>query len=318
MLYRDYMQKFRPVYAPDAPAPNAAADAPAAASAAAAETAPAPAAAEAAPAAPAPEAAPIASEAPAAEPTLLESASAKPPAEAAAADTKESPAPSEPAAAEGEKKPEAKDAKADGEKKPEAEADKDAGKSDPEKKEATAAEPPAPIKYEAFTLPEGLKVDEERLGKFTELAGKAQIPQDVAQSLVSLHAEEMQRFAADVQKQADQHQRDVWRGLNDTWKADFRKDPEMGGNRSETTLARAKAVIEEYGGNKDQVKELLAHTSNNGMGNYPGFIRLLNNIGEALNVFEDAEIPANPSAPKPQRGPGNRGWYNNSSMNGKT
>ena len=317
MLYRDYMQKFRPVYAPDAPG---AAPEPTAAAAPAVEAAPAAAAAAEAPPAPtAPEAAPAAAEAtPAAEPTLLESASAKPPAEAAAADTKESPAPSEPAAAEGDKKPEAKDAKTEGDKKPEAEADKDAGKGDPEKKEATAAEPPAPIKYEAFTLPEGLKVDEERLGKFTELAGKAHIPQDVAQSLVSLHAEEMQRFAADVQKQADQHQRDVWRGLNDTWKADFRKDPEMGGNRSETTLARAKAVIEEYGGNKDQVKELLAHTSNNGMGNYPGFIRLLNNIGEALNVFEDAEIPANPSAPKPQRGPGNRGWYNNSSMNGKT
>jgi hypothetical protein len=125
----------------------------------------------------------------------------------------------------------------------------------------------------------------------------------------------MQRFQQEVIKQAETNQRDVWRKLNDTWKADFRKDEHLGGNRAETTLARAKAVIEEFGGNADQVRDLIAHTSNNGMGNYPGFIRLLNNIGEALNVFEDSDAPANPNPPK-IAGSRSQRWYGGSMGNG--
>jgi len=321
MYYRDFMQKYRPLFAPpDVPgaAPSAegdagAAPAPAATAAApapVAETAPAAAAAAEPAAASAADAAATAAEIAKPEPTLLEAADGKKPDVAAKPQSegaKESPAPAETAKTEGETKPDAKDAKTDGEKKPDAEVAKDAAKADPKDEGATQAAP-APIKYEAFKLPEGVTFDDERLGKFTEVAGKAQIPQDVAQSLVSLHVEEMARYANEVQKAAEQNQREVWRKLNDTWKADFRKDERLGGNRAETTLAMAKAVLEEYGGTPDQVRELIAHTSNNGMGNFPGFIRLLANIGEALNVFEASDAPANPNAPKLARTRGER-WY---------
>lgn len=318
MLYRDFMQKYRPLFAPpDAPSPavgdGAAAEASggdagnSAAAAPALETAPA-AAAPAVEAVVAP-AADAASAAPASEPSLLEAASSAKP-DAAAADSaapKDSPAPADDAAT--------KDAKtAEGEPKPDA--GTDAATTDPEKKDVTAeAQPPAPIKYDAFKLPDGIKLDDERLGKFTEVAGNGQVSQDVAQSLLDLHIGEMQRYADEVAKAADQSQRDVWKKLNDAWKADFRKDEKLGGNRSETTLAMAKAVIEEYGGTPDQVRELMAHTTNNGMGNYIGFIRLMTNIGEALNIFEESEIPANPTPPKI---PQNRGqkWYGGTMGNG--
>jgi hypothetical protein len=320
MLYRSFMEKYRPLYAPDDSA-AAASDSPAAAASPgnADAGAAAPAQAEGSPSATEAAAAPAATnEVPAAEPSLLEAADATKPAEG----TTESPAPAETAAADGDKSPDAKDAKTEGkgdEKKADAEKDapKDAAKTDPDQKDATAdSEPPAPIKYEAFTLPDGVKFDDERLGKFTEVAGKAQIPQDVAQSLVSLHVEEMQRYAKQVEQQATQHQQDVWRKLNDTWKSDFRKDPELGGNRAETTLARAKAVIEEFGGTPEQVRDLIAHTSTNGMGNFPGFIRMLNNIGEALSVFEDSEVPANPAPPRAKGSRGER-WYGGTMGNGK-
>lgn len=328
MLYRDFMQTYRPLLAPpDVPgsaptgevagaaASASPADAGATAAAGATGAAPAEAAQVSGPAAevtPAAVAAPAAPEAPKSEPSLLEAADGKKPDAAAKVDGEgktDSPAPAEPANADGAEVPEAKDAKKDGEgeKKPDAEASKDAGKTDPEKKDATA-EPPAPIKYDAFKLPDGIKFDDERLGKFTEVAGKAQIPQDVAQSLVSLHVEEMARVQKDIEKAYDTHQRDVWRSLNDTWKADFRKDPELGGNRAETSLAMAKAVIEEFGGTPDQVREYIAHISNNGMGNFIGHIRLLANIGETLNIFETSEAPANPAAPKMSRSRGER-WY---------
>jgi hypothetical protein len=337
MFYRDFMQKYRPLYAPDGPAAGGADGAAAAAAdagqAAAAAPAPAdsgmtageggaaavPAAADAAPA-PALAEAPAPSEPAKSEPSLLEAASGKKPGEAAAADgdKKDSPAPAEAAKVDG-------DAKVEGDKKPDAEAaaadkkdakpeeakdPKDAAKADPDKKDATAeAQPPAPIKYEAFKLPDGVKLDDERIGKFTEVTGAAQVPQEVAQKLVDLHVEEMQRFAGEVKQQAETHQRDVWNKLNDTWKTDLRKDEKLGGNRIETTLSLAKAVLEEYGGSPEQVQELIAHTSNNGMGNFPGFIRLLANIGEALNVFEESSVGANLNPPKPAKGSGQRGWY---------
>lgn len=318
MFYRDYMQKFRPLYAPDAPS----SDAPATGgegAAAAASGAPADAGAGAA-AAPAADtsqaaAAPEAAAPQGGEPSLLEQATGAAPADKGAQST-DSPAPAE--AADGAAKPEgdkpesavAKD-KGEGDK-PKPESDKQP-EADPDKKDATANEPSAPIKYEAFTLPEGIKLDDERLGKFTEVAGQGHVSQAVAQSLLDLHVQEMQRYAEQVQQQAVQHQHDVWRQLNDSWKADFRKDPELGGNREQTSLAKAKAVLEEYGGTKEQVAELLAHTRANGMGNYPGFLRLLVNIADTLNVFEDTDQPANPSAPRLPQDRGSR-WY--PSMNG--
>lgn len=329
MLYRDFMTKYRPLFAPDtegaggaAPAGGAAAEAAAASGAdgggnALAADGGAAAAPPADAAAAAPAEAAAAAEAPKAEPSLLEAATGKKPegdkpadvAAVADGEKKDSPAPADAATT---------DAKPEADKKPEGEAD--AAKTDPDKKDATAeAQPPAPIAYQAFTLPEGVALDAERLKGFTDIAGPAQIPQDVAQKFMDLHVAEMKRYADDVQAQSAQHQRDVWTTLNDRWKTDLRNDPEIGGNRVDTSLSRAKAVIEEFGGTDEQIRDLIAHTSNNGMGNYPGFVRLLNTIGEKLNIFEDGMINANPSPPKPTKEAGNRGWYDKSKMgNGAT
>lgn len=332
MLYRDFMQKFRPLYAPDGVGGGAGdgATAVAASGTTADAAAPSAGAPDAAPAAAAPAAAETA--APGADalaattstPSLLEAATGKPAKEAAAPaaeagvtdPAKDAPAPADAAKTEAEKAAEAEAAKpkTEAELKAEAEAAK---ATDPATKDATAeAQPPAPIKYEAFKLPEDIKFDEERLGKFSEYAGNKQIDQETAQGFLDLHIEEMQRFATEVQKQAADEQRKVWNTLNDTWKTEMRKDPEIGGNRIDTSLSRAKAVIEEYlgpehGGSPELVQSLLAHTSNNGMGNFPPFVRLLNKIGEVLNVFEEGTAIGNLNPAKPQKGPGNRGWYNN-------
>lgn len=237
-------------------------------------------------------------------PSLLEAAPSKPKADEAKA---EPPAPEV-------KADEAKPAEAEGDKKPETKADeaKKAEAEDPEKDATVLPEPPAPVKYEAFKVPDGIKLDDKKLEAFTEVIGASQVKQEDAQKLIDLYVAEKKADYDAMQ----QEQRKVWNTLNDTWKTDLRKDPVLGGNRLETSLSMAKAVVEEYGGSPEQVRELLAHTSNNGMGNFPGFVRLLHNIGVAMNVFEDGMVSANPSAPKAQKGPGNRGWYDTSMGNG--
>ena len=52
------------------------------------------------------------------------------------------------------------------------------------------------------------------------------------------------------------------------------------------------------------------------MGNFKPLVRLLSNLGKALNIFEDSSVPANPTAPKMPKTPGNRGWYDKSMGNG--
>ena len=295
MLFRDFMQKYRPVYAPEGVAAGsdsaAVAVQPAADVSAASSTVTD---ASAADAATAPNEIPGASEAPKPDssPTLLEGATTTEPAE-----KKEDPAPTD-------SKPEAK---AEPEAKPEGDAAKKDGTADPEATDATATEPPAPIKYEAFKLPDNVKLDDKEIGKFQEVAGKAQIPQDVAQNLLDLYIAERQQDVVSARAE----QRRVWDQLNDTWKTELRNDPVLGGNRLETTLSLAKAVVEEYLP-AAEVGEYMAHMRNNGMGNYKLHVKLLHNIGKALNVFEDGIVPARPQAPKASKGPGNRGWYDNS------
>ena len=172
-------------------------------------------------------------------------------------------------------------------------------------KDATAQPPPAPIKYEAFKVPDGLKLDDERVKQFTDIIGPKQLPQEDAQKLFDMHTAEMQR----VIKERDDYQKKVWQTINDTWSTKTRNDPELGGNRLNTTLRMAKAVIEEYAGSPEYARELIAQTTNNGMGNNPEFIRLLHNIGRALNVYEDGIVAAPPTPPKAPKTRGNRGWY---------
>lgn len=325
MLYRDYMQKFRPLMAPEGAAGGDGGEAAAAAAQAAAPaidaSSPAPVPGEAAAAAPAAGSEAPAAEAPAAgtaepaktesTPSLLEAAhgkpkpdvEAKPDADAAKPD----PAKDEPAPAAVPKTDAEKAAEAAGDK-PKTDAEKAeaqaAAATDPAEDATAEAQPPAPIKYEAFKVPDGVTLDQERIGKFAEIAGPAQVNQEVAQNLLNLHVEEIQR----VQQAAIDNQRKVWNTYIDTITNELRKDPELGGNRLETSLSMAKAVVEEYLP-ANEAAEYLALLSHNGMGNHRLQVKLLHAIGDKLNIFEDGLVPANPQAPKMQKSPGNRGWY---------
>lgn len=262
----------------------------------------APAAPAAAPAAP-DSAAPAKADAAAAQstPSLLEQADGKPKPDAKAADAKATP-----------DKPAPTDAKA-------ADAAAD-GKGDAPAKEAPAERPPAPV-FEAFKFPDGVKPEEKALGQFTELLGTSTVDLELAvksgdaaaiktaaqsfgQKLVDFYASDVQRITDEALK----YQRDHWNHLQEQWQGGLKADQDLGGNRLETSLSIAKAVIEEFGGTKEQQAELLAHTSANGMGNYVGFVRLLHNIGVKLNVFENAIVPGNPPSAKQGQSRQER-WY---------
>lgn len=292
-------------------APPPAADTPAAAAPAA----------DAAPAAPdlAPDAAPAASapaaEAAAAEPAPAEPAPAEPAAKAEAPQdppsllssaTGDAPAPPAP-----EGQPDAKaDAKPPEKDGTDEKAKTEEAKSDPDTTDAT----PKPLEDQApalsiddFVFPEGADKASEGAKSFIDIVNNRDLSlKDRTQQFLDLHKAEIDR----VHQSYAEHQRRVWGDLNTGWQNELRNDPEIGGNRLHTNLSLAKGVIEHFLSPQDSAA-LLKHADANGMGNFLPFIRLLARMGRQSQIFEDGLVVA-PSPPaRPQRGPGNRGWYDN-------
>jgi hypothetical protein len=190
----------------------------------------------------------------------------------------------------------------------------DQAAAEAKKAEDAAAAPPAPVVYEAFKAPEGIKLDDAKVKEFADIVGPAQMPQEKAQALVDLFGKSVSEFAQNYANEVHANQRKTWNNLNDEWKSEFRNDKEIGGNREQTSLAMAKAVIEEFL-TPEQTQRYLAHIDLNGMSNFVEHIRLLSKIGEALNVFEDKIVAS--QLPKAPSGEG-KGFRRHYKTNGAT
>lgn len=159
---------------------------------------------------------------------------------------------------------------------------------------------PEPVAYTDFMLPEGVQLESEKVGKYTELLGKHRAPQELGQELINLHLAEVQAVADRVQR----HNVEAWDRMQDQWVSDFRSDREIGGNREITTLRNCAAVIEQYGGSPEQQAQLRQVFTATGAGNNPAVIRLLNNIGRVLSEGRPvpaAKPPAQPSSRQERR-----------------
>ena len=192
-----------------------------------------------------------------------------------------------------------------------AEAKPDGADTKTETKEALATEPPAPPTYDAYTLPENATLDNERVGAFNAILGQFELDskadharvQALGQSLVDFYHTEVQRIGEQVM----QHQRDVWNRHNETLINELKSDPELGGNRIQTTLGNAKYVLEQFGGSADEQKALLAELDNAGVSNSRRFIALLNRMYERYR--EPAPVQPNLPAARATNQPGARNWY---------
>src|SRR5215475_11208851 len=241
-------------------------------------------------------------------PSLLSSAEGKPPATPApAAEATEAKADTAAPAGQDAKPAEAQSLPKDSAAK-DAKAETDPAPKDATPKEAPKAEAPAPLSITDLSLPDGANAEAEEAKTFVDLINNGELSaKDRGQGLLDLHKKEIER----VHRELTAHQRKVWDDLNAGWRDDLRNDREIGGNRLHTNLSKAKGMIEEFSSPEDAAA-LLRHVDNNGMGNYPPFIRLLVRLADQLNVFEDGMLVSNPAPVRPQRASGSRGWYDKS------
>lgn len=190
---------------------------------------------------------------------------------------------------------------ADPEKAPDAKA-AEAAKADgteQKKEEGSQSGEPAPLPtFEAFTLPEGFQKDDGRLGEFTkelaefELTAKADHAQVQAlgQKFLNQHVAEMQRMHDFYRTAFDKQVSD--------WKDSFQKDPEIGGNRAETSVKAAREFIHTHGGTEAQQAEFRQLMNTTGVGNHPSLIRILAKANAVLG--EGKPLAASKPVPAPQ------------------
>lgn len=135
------------------------------------------------------------------------------------------------------------------------------GKGDGDKPDAKADA----IEYTDFTVPEGITIDEEKLGEFKPIAQELGLDQAQAQKLVDLYAGiEAKNHAA-------------WAEQIGKWAEETRADPEIGGAKLTESMKDAQAAIVAFGG-----QELLDRINSSGLGCDPVTLRAWTKIGRAL------------------------------------
>lgn len=167
--------------------------------------------------------------------------------------------------------------------------------SEIKKTEGSQSDEPAPLPtYDAFKLPEGMTLEIERSGEFTKTLGEferitkadhAEV-QKLGQVLIERHAVELKKAI----EQAQNASLDTIKNQREEWKQSFIKDPEIGGNKQETTVNAAREFIKTHGGTETQQKEFRDLMEQTGLGNHPAMIRTL---AKAMsNMAEGKPLPA--------------------------
>lgn len=177
------------------------------------------------------------------------------------------------------------------------------------KEDGTQSAEPAPLPaYEAFTVPEGVTFQDDKLSAFTKELGEFQ-------NLTKADQAEVQKFG---QKLVDRHVAEVksaiermneaytanWEKQKSDWKDAFMKDPEIGGNRQETSVNAAVEFIRTHGGTDKQQQEFRELMNLTGIGNHPAMIRMLAKAN--MNMAEGKPLPASKPVSAPTSKVGKR------------
>lgn len=185
---------------------------------------------------------------------------------------------------------------------------KEEAKVDDKPKEALAEQPPAPPQYDAPKLPEGVTLDNNQLSEFDKQLGEFEtngkvdhgVMANIRQMVIDKYLSEMKR----VSEQVAQYQRDTWNRINEQRINELKSDPQLGGNRIETTLGNAKYALESMVGlSKDEAKQLIEVMDAGGVSNHRLMIKLLHGVYERLR--EPEPVQSNPSPIER----GQRNWY---------
>lgn len=136
----------------------------------------------------------------------------------------------------------------------------------------------APEAYE-FKAPEGSELDKAAVEQFEPIARELNLSQEQAQKLVDL-------YGTKVMPQLMKQQADTWQKQVADWGTATKEDKEIGGEKFEGNLTRAKQAMDKFA-----TPELREFLETSGMGNHPELIRVFVKVGAAMS--EDSLVTSN-------------------------
>lgn len=180
--------------------------------------------------------------------------------------------------------------------------------------ETKPAEVAAPVEvakptYAAFTVPEGVKLDDTKLGAYTDILGDMEtrivadpskareVVQEIGQKLVDLYVGESKAVVEQLRAQ----QVSTWEDTRRQWREAVQADKDIGGNRYQTSLQRAAAVIDLYGqqNGTDRATGLREAMGLTGSGDHPEMIKFVNWAASKLTERARPVPAVVPRAPAP-------------------
>lgn len=143
--------------------------------------------------------------------------------------------------------------------------------------EPTAPAPEfVPVALEGLKIPDGFELDEATSGKFLETFNNQELsPEARAQALLDLHAEVL-TSASEANSQA-------WTEMQDQWQNEVRSDPEIGGQKLQTTLTSVGKLLDQFG-----TPELRSVFDLTGAGNNVHMVKFLASIASHLTESSSA------------------------------
>ena len=155
---------------------------------------------------------------------------------------------------------------------------------------------PTSIDMGSFRTPDGVVVDRVRFQHYTGILSDFRqrivarpheldaALHDLAQKLLDMHGEEQQQLQGRMATEYDRPHIERWTKQRQSWRQAFANDPEIGRNRKDTTLSRARAMLENYG--KSVGAEHLAafrkYFDDSGAGDHPEMLRFVNWVAAKL------------------------------------
>lgn len=167
------------------------------------------------------------------------------------------------------------------------------------KEQGKQSDEPAPLPtYQTWKLSEGVKLDDARMGEFNKELAEFQVRtkadhaamQEFGQKLIDRHVADVNAAVQSTIKAIQEQYDKAGETQRNSWKELTLKDPDIGGNRQETTIRAANEAIKTHGGTAAQQKEFRDLMEQTGLGNHPAMIRMLANV--ARNLKEGKPLPA--------------------------
>ena len=145
---------------------------------------------------------------------------------------------------------------------------------------------PLPLpKYEDFTLPEDVKLEDAQMSAFQTILGETEnkiitTPAEAHAAVQEMGQRMLDMYISESKAQTERYaqlQMENWTRVREDWVAKFKADPEIGGNRRDTTIAHIGALVELYGQRvgAEQAQAVRDAMTLTGAGDHPETLRFL-------------------------------------------